>query len=175
MNTLQCIQNRVSVRSFLSKDVEREKLEVIAKAGFDAPTAKNTRQIALTVVKGETLSKINDAMERRFSQEMRENFVTNGRFNFYRGGNALIVVSLGRGSIMPEQNTGCIMENMYLAATELGRGACWINQFYGIEEGEIIDLLQLEDGYRPFAALSVGYIDKMPSKLIRDGKLTFLD
>lgn len=175
MDTLQCIQNRISVRSFLDKDVEREKLFIIAKAGFEAPTAKNTRQIALTVVKGETLKKINDAMEKRFSKEMREYFVTDGKFNFYRGGNALIVVSLGEGSIMPEQNTGCIMENMYLAATELGIGACWINQFYGIDSGEIIDLLKLDKGYRPFAALSVGYVDQMPSKRVRDGKLTFLD
>jgi len=62
MNTLECIKNRISVRSFLDKDVEDEKLRIIAEAGLEAPTAKNTRDFVLTVVRGSRLQQINDTM-----------------------------------------------------------------------------------------------------------------
>lgn len=174
MNTLDCIYERVSVRSFTDRDVEAEKLDIIAKAGLEAPTAMNSRDIVLTVVRGETLSKINAAMEEAVGG-LREHFCTNGKFDFYRGGNALIVVSFGSKSVLPEQNTGCVMENMYLAATELGLGSCWINQFYNFTNDKIRSLLKLSKDYKPYAALSVGYIDKKPIKKQRDGKIVFLD
>ncbi len=174
MNTLECINERISVRSFTDAPVEDEKLRVIANAGLQAPTAMNTRDIVLTVVRGERLKEINAAMEELMDEAMRSNFIgKDGEFNFYRGGNALIVVSFGPRSVLPEQNTGCVMENMYLAATELGLGACWINQFYSFRSKKISDLLQLEDE-KPYAALSVGYIDVKPNKKERDGKIVFL-
>lgn len=175
MNTLDCIKNRISVRSFLDKDVEDEKLRIIAQAGMEAPTAKNTRDFVLTVVRGSRLQQINDTMYEILDESARPYFMQNGKFNFYRGGNALIVVSFGPKSIMTEQNTGCVMQNMYLAATELGLGSCWINQFYKVENNKLFSLLGLEDGYKPFAALSVGYTDVMPDKKERDGKIVFLD
>lgn len=175
MNTLECIEKRLSIRNFDARDVEREKLEIICKAGLEAPTAMNSREIVLTVVRGERLARLNAEMERLMPEGMRTRFYSDGKFDFYRGGNALIVVSLGRGSIMPEQNTGCIMENMYLAATEIGLGACWINQFYNVRSETVMSLLALEEGYRPYAGLSVGYYSLAPQKKERDGKIVFLD
>lgn len=173
MNTLDCIKNRISVRSFLNKNVEKEKLEAIARAGLEAPTAMNSRDIVLTIVQGEKLGLLNTLMERAMDEDMRPNFCNkDGKFDFYRGGNALIVVSFGGKSVLPEQNTGCVMENMYLAATELGLGACWINQFYSFRSDEINALLGL-DGQRPYAGLSVGYTDVMPERKERDGKILF--
>lgn len=173
MNTLECINKRISVRSFTNRAVDDEKLKIIADAGLEAPTAMNSRDIVLTIVRGDVLSKINDAMYESMG-DMRDHFMTNGKFDFYRGGNAIIVVSFGSKSVLPEQNTGCVMENMYLAATELGLGACWINQFYNFTNEKILSLLKLENGYKPYAGLSVGYIDKMPNKMERDGKIVFL-
>lgn len=175
MNTLECISSRVSVRSFTSQSVERSKLDTICRAGLEAPTAMNSRDIVLTVVTGKTLKLINEAMQISLGEETAKRFIQDGKFEFYRGGNALIVVSLGRKSVMPEQNTGCIIENMYLAATELGLGACWINQFYDFTDEKIRTLLELKEGYRPYAALTVGYTDIMPDKKERDGKIVYLD
>lgn len=127
MNTLDCINERMSVRSFTNENVEDEKLRILASAALQAPTAMNSRDMMITIVRGDRLEKINKAMEEAIPENMRGNFVdSNGKFDFYRGGNALIVVSFGPRSVLPEQNTGCAMENMYLAATELGLGACWI-------------------------------------------------
>lgn len=175
MDTLNCINERMSIRSYTDRPVEDEKLNIIANAALQAPTAMNTRDMVLTVVRGNRLKEINAAMEELMDEEMRSNFVgKDGEFNFYRGGNALIVVSFGPKSVLPEQNTGCAMENMYLAATELGLGACWINQFYSFRSKKLADLLQLDVGYKPYAAISVGYIDVKPNKKERDGKIVFL-
>lgn len=175
MNTLDCINERMSIRSFTNRNVEDEKLNTIANAALQAPTAMNSRDMVITVVHGERLKRISAAMEELMDEDMRSHFANkDGKFDFHRGGNALIVVSFGSKSVLPEQNTGCAMENMYLAATELGLGACWINQFYSFRSEKISDLLQLEDGYKPYAALSVGYIDQKPNKKERDGKIVFL-
>lgn len=174
MDTFECIKNRVSVRSFTNEPLTREDLMLIAKAGLEAPTAMNSRDIVLTVLQGESLKKVVDAMEIAMGED-KKRFFRGGKFDFHRGGDALIVVSLGKKSIFPEQNVGCIMENMYLEATELGLGSCWINQFYNYSDKKICDLLNLSDGYRPYAALSVGHIDKKPEKPIRDGQIIFLD
>ena len=176
MNTLDCIYKRISVRNYTDTPVEDDKLNVIIGAGLQAPTAMNSRDIVLTVVRGKILQAINQAMQDAMTPEQQERFTQNGKFNFYRGGNALIVVSLGAKSVMPEQNTGCIMENMYLAATELGLGSCWINQFYSFTNDKIRSLLRLESGYKPYAALSVGYAaDVQVVMRERDGKIVFLD
>ncbi len=176
MNTIECIHERMSIRSFTPQNVEDEKLEIITDAALQAPTAMNSRDMVLTVVRGERLKKINKAMEEAVGDEMRSHFANDkGEFDFYRGGNVLIVVSFGPASVLPEQNTGCVMENMYLAATELGLGACWINQFYSFRSDKIQALLELEKGYRPFAAICVGYIDRKPPKKARDGKIVYLD
>ncbi len=175
LNTLECIKRRMSVRDFNDKEVERTKLEIICEAGLNAPTAMNSRDIVLTVVSGSKLLELNKAMEQNIPKEMHESFSLNGRFDFLRGGKALIVVSFGAKSVLPEQNTGCVMENMYLAATELGLGACWINQFYNFTDDKILTILQAPNGYRPFAGLSVGYYDKAPSKKERNGKVVFLN
>lgn len=175
MNTIECIKYRRSVRSFLPVDVENEKLNEIMLSGLEAPTAMNSRQIALTVIRGERLKKLNQAIKATLNEQMLAHFTSNGEFNFYRGGNALIVVSLGKESVLPEQNVGCIMENMYLAATELNLGACWINMLYKTKDENVLKLLELEDGYVPYAALSVGYVDVLPEKKERSGIIKFLD
>lgn len=165
----------MSVREFVDKEVEHEKLKLICKAGLEAPTAMNSRDVVLTVLSGERLAEVNEAMEQSMPENVRRRFYSNGKFDFYRGGKALIVVSFGSKSVFPEQNTGCVMENMYLAATELGLGACWINQFYDYTDEKILSLLKAEKGYRPYAGLSIGYYDVPPQKKERDGKVVFLD
>lgn len=175
MNTLECIKRRISVRNFNGKEVEREKLDAICEAGLNAPTAMNSRDITLTVVTGERLNRLNSAMKKSMPSSMHPNFMRDGKFDFVRGCKALIVVSFGTKSILPEQNTGCVMENMYLAATELGLGACWINQFYDFSSKEVLSILCAEKGSRPYAGLSVGYYYVLPTPKQRDGKVVFLD
>lgn len=55
---MQDILNRTSVRRFLDRKIEQEKLKQILQAGFAAPSAKNTQPWEFLIVQNkETLEK----------------------------------------------------------------------------------------------------------------------
>jgi nitroreductase len=52
------------------------------------------------------------------------------------------------------QDTAAATENLLLAATELGLGACWVGAF---DERAVARELALPDGWRPVAVVPVGF------------------
>lgn len=52
------------------------------------------------------------------------------------------------------QDTAAATENLLLAATELGLGACWVGAF---DERAAARVLELPDGWRPVAMVPVGF------------------
>ncbi|MBM3309068.1 MAG: nitroreductase family protein [Candidatus Altiarchaeales archaeon] len=70
MDLEDCIKNRRSVRDYLDKIVEAEKVEKILNAGAMAPSAMNLQPWRFTVV--EDKSKIRELSDLRLSQAMAE-------------------------------------------------------------------------------------------------------
>jgi nitroreductase len=52
------------------------------------------------------------------------------------------------------QDTAAAIQNMLLAATELGLGTCWVGSF---DERRVAMLLNLQEGWRPVALVAMGY------------------
>ncbi|MDD5109762.1 MAG: nitroreductase family protein [Patescibacteria group bacterium] len=52
------------------------------------------------------------------------------------------------------QDAAAATENLFLAATASGLGACWVGAF---EESEVAKVLQLDEAKRPLAIIPVGY------------------
>lgn len=57
------------------------------------------------------------------------------------------------------QDTAAAVENLLLAATALGLGACWVGAF---AEGEVSRLLELPRHLRPVALVPVGFPQTVP-------------
>ena len=145
---MKSIFQRRSVRVYLEKPVEPEKIEDLLRAAMQAPSAGNQQASEFLVVQ-------DAAALRQLS-----------RMSPYAGLLAkapLAIVLLGNTERMKfpenwEQDLGAAAENLLLEATEQGLGAVWL----GVHPlNERIDAVRaqfsLPEKLRPFAVVAVGY------------------
>jgi nitroreductase len=66
MNTIKSLQQRKSVRAYLDKEVEEEKINTILSAASHAPSGANTQPWQVAVVSGKTKNKLQTQIEQRF-------------------------------------------------------------------------------------------------------------
>jgi len=71
MNTLKALQQRKSVRAFLDKDIEKEKIETILAAASHSPSGANIQPWQVAVVTGETKEKLQKQIESQFRKGKR--------------------------------------------------------------------------------------------------------
>ena len=50
MDAIECILTRRSIRKFLDKEIEKEKIEKIIEAGRWTPTGKNAQDVSYIVI-----------------------------------------------------------------------------------------------------------------------------
>ncbi len=155
MDFWEVIKKRRCIRKFQDKEVSLEDIKKIIKAGTLAPSEGNVQPWRFIVVKNKELkAKMEEA---RFSSHNR--LIKTG---------AVIVVCIDleiaqfkyadRGlELYSKQSTAAATENMFLAATELGIGACWMGAF---DEGKLKQIINLEDNLRPVVLMPIGYKDE---------------
>ena len=115
--TINTILSRVSCKSYSDKKVSASKAKLVAECGKNSPTAMN-RQIAnITVIN----TKKNVDKLRNLSLSVAN------RDCFYNAP-CMILVHAPREDKFCIQDSSCILENMFIAATALNLGSCWINQ-----------------------------------------------
>jgi nitroreductase len=67
MNVTEAINGRHSIRAFLSKPVEKEKLDAVLLASFRAPSCANTQPWEIFAVTGDTLERIKEGYRRKYA------------------------------------------------------------------------------------------------------------
>ena len=154
---LSNIMARRSIRKYLDKPVEHEKLETIALAGINAPSGMNRQPWIVRVVEDQKLiADVNQAA---------------GRSLFYDAP-ALICVCTpanGRG----ELDAGLLGENMMLAAQSMGLGTCCLGgpvRFLLSNEKckFFLDRLDIPADYKLNYILAIGYPNEQPDAKPRD-------
>ena len=154
---LSNIMARRSIRKYLDKLVELEKLEAIVKCGINAPSGMNRQPWIVRVVEDQKLiADVNQAA---------------GRSLCY-GAPALICVCTpanGGG----ELDAGLLGENMMLAAQSMGLGTCCLGgpvRFLLSNEKcrFFLDRLDIPADYKLNYILSIGYPDEQPNAKPRD-------
>ncbi|CAA7602149.1 Putative nitroreductase TM1586 [Acididesulfobacillus acetoxydans] len=145
MDFLQLAKTRCSVRKYLPRKVEREKLLKILEAGRIAPTAANMQPQRLLVVEEEDgLAKLRKAA------------------NIYDAPLALIICSDRQiawkrpfdGKTTVEIDAAIVTAHMMLEATELGLGTVWVGYF---KPDVIVEEFHLPGSVEPIAVLPIGY------------------
>ena len=167
---LSNIMARRSIRKYLDKPVEHEKLEVTVKCGINAPSGMNRQPWIVRVVEDQKL--IADVTE-VFKQENPEQVARDKDFkNMFRNAPNLICVctpSNGGG----ELDAGLLGENMMLAAQSMGLGTCCLGgpvRFLLSNEKckFFIDRLDIPADYRLNYIIAIGYPDEQPDAKSRD-------
>ena len=158
------IMARRSIRKYLDKPVEHEKLEAIVKCGINAPSGMNRQPWIVRVVEDQKLiADVNQAAERSL---------------FYDAPNLICVCTPADGG--GELDAGLLGENMMLAAQSLGLGTCCLGgpvRFLVSNEKckFFIDRLDIPTGYKLNYILAIGYPDEQPEAKPRDAsKVKFI-
>ena len=167
---LSSIMARRSIRKYLDKPVEHEKLEVIVKCGINAPSGVNRQPWVVRVVEDQKL--IADVTE-IYKQENAEMVKRDKDFkNMFRNAPDLICVCTpanGGG----ELDAGLLGENIMLAAQSLGLGTCCLGgpvRFLLSNEKckFFLDRLDIPSDYKLNYIIAIGYPDEQPDAKPRD-------
>ena len=174
---LSSIMARRSIRKYLDKPVEHEKLEVIVKCGINAPSGMNRQPWVVRVVEDQKL--IADVTE-VYKQENEEMVKRDKDFkNMFRNAPNLICVCTpanGGG----ELDAGLLGENIMLAAQSMGLGTCCLGgpvRFLLSNEKckFFLDRLDIPANYKLNYIIAIGYPDEQPDAKPRDAsKVKFI-
>lgn len=165
METLDAIKNRVSTRKFLPKQIEEKDLQIILEAGKQAPVAYNKySDLVITVVQDKNvLNEIDRLCDEYYGADT---------MIFFNAPTLIFVSSKPAKYDQEYENVACVMENMALAATDINVGNVYLKGMtLHIEEKTLANLLKLEDGIKPIAALGVGYPDGEITPKVHDIKI----
>jgi len=176
MTTLEAIQARRSIRKFKSDPVHRETVEKLLEAAFLAPSAKNSQPWRFTVVmeskREEMLSVIRNGMQNREAEGVDLGTIQ-WTIQVMEQAPVTIFVHNADGihpwkarkeneswwDLATVQSVGAAIENMLLAATELGLGSLWIADVWDAYP-ELNAWLETDQ--QLVAAVSLGYPDVSP-------------
>jgi len=152
MNLMQVIRARRSIRNFLDKSVEEEKLLAVLEAGRLAPSAKNMQDWRFIVVR-------DSATRQRLAEAARDQqFVAQAPVVIAACGTSDLVMTCGQPAYAID--VAIALDHMTLAAASLDLGTCWIGAFY---EEKVKEILGVPQEVRVVALLPLGYPAEEPS------------
>lgn len=156
---IKTIMARRSVRKYLDKPVEHGKLEAVALAGINAPSARNWQKWAVRIVEDQKLMAGVKDMCRNAPNLICVCAPADGRFDL---------------------DAGLLGENMMLTAQSLGLGTCIQTgpvRFLTTDEKAkaFRDSLDIPADYKLLYIISIGYPDEKPNAKPRDtSKVKFI-
>ncbi len=152
--TLETIKTRRSIRKYKDKEIPEEVLSKIIEAGTYAPSGMGRQS---TIILAVTNKEVRDQLSKINASIMGS---TNDPFY----GAPVVLVVLADKSIPTHVYDGSlVMENLMLAAHDLGVGSCWIHrakETFETEEGkELLQSLGIEGEYEGIGNCILGYPD----------------
>lgn len=160
MKLLEILKARRSVRQFLDKEVEQEKINAIIEGVMTAPSSKNTRTTRLAVVRDrETLTTLS---------QMRDY----GSALLAKAPVAIIVMAEEEPTDLWRENCSISATIMQLMAEEEGLGSCWVHvcdraqQLKNPEAGDAETFVKEKfpalKPYRVHCIVAIGYDETRP-------------
>jgi len=157
MDFLELIKNRYSVRAYLPRPVEEEKLNQVLEAAALAPTAANRQPFKIYVLE---TSGWESQLKRLY-----------GRDWFVQAPLVIGIVALKAegwsrrdGKNYAEVDATIAFDHLVLSAANLGLGTCWIAAF---DPDVAREILNLEPGMEPVAFTPLGYPADAPKPKTR--------
>ncbi len=160
---------RRSIRKYLDKPVEHEKLEVIVRAGINAPSGMNRQPWIIRVVEDQKLiADVTEVYKRNNPDQVKRD--KDFKNMFRNAPNLICVCTPAEGGAL---DAGLLGENMMLAAQSMGLGTCCLGgpvRFLNsnAEAKFFLDRLDIPEGYKLNYILAIGYPDEQPDAKPRD-------
>ena len=153
MEFIDVINERYSVRGYLDKEVEKEKLEYVLKAATIAPTGVNAQAFKVYVI---------DA--KKYKDKLSEIYAAKW---FVEAPYVLCVVAVKNEAWtrpwdmknIADIDATIVMDHMTLAATDVGLGTCWIGAF---KKNKAYEFLNLDENEEAVLFTPLGYGNAEP-------------
>ena len=153
MEFRELLMKRRSCRAFTGGTMTKSQLDYILTAATRAPNACNMQSWHFTVLCGA------DAVGKLCPEVCRQEWIRNSA--------VVIVVSTDREGVETRfgdrgrdlfaiQDTACAMNNILLAAADMGLGGCFVGAF---DETACRKMLNLSERYRPVALAAIGTVE----------------
>ena len=174
-NVIEAIKKRSSTRGYTNEPLTDAELNTLLHAGLQAPTAANKQEIHFTVLKGD--HKILAELE---EEKNRLRGISDAPHNFYYEAPTVVILSADSEYKWSALDAGIAVENMALAAEELGLGNLIIGCIYDAIRGEkkayFSDALQFPENYEYEIAIAFGHkaVTKEPHTYDADAQVTYL-
>lgn len=136
---LHCIRTRRSIRRFTEEQINDDQLAALLEAATWAPSGGNNQSWLFTaILNKDHLARINELLRQGFltwtpdddypSKKKAKVNAQNERHHYFYHAPTLIIASN-----VPDYQNGMAdcataLQNIFLAATSMGLGSCWINQ-----------------------------------------------
>lgn len=147
MNVIDAIKTRKSVRNYLEKPIEEEKLNAVLEAGRYAPSASNRQDWRFVIVR---------------DPELKEKIAEAAGGQTFVGEAPVIVVACAEtdnyvmrcGQLCYPIDVAIALDHITLSAVEVGLGTCWIGLF---DEKKVKEILSIPGEIRVVALMPLGY------------------
>lgn len=150
MDFVDLIKERYSVRSFDTKKVEKEKLELILKAAQLAPTAANRQPQRILVLENEeALEKLKNCTVYHFNSPLALIVCVDTEESWKR--------SQHDGKSSGDVDASIITTHIMLQAAELGLGSTWVGSF---DPDATRTAYNIPKNFEPISILPLGYPSK---------------
>lgn len=157
MELMEAITKRRSIRSYLEKPIEEEKLKKILEAGRLAPSARNLQEWRFIVVQDKT---------------MREKLMVAAKGQSFVGEAPVVIVAcavntdykMTCGQYAYPIDIAIALTHISLKAVEEGLGTCFIGAFY---EDKVKEILAIPKEVRVVELMTLGYPKEAPQQTYR--------
>jgi nitroreductase len=146
---LELAKKRYSVRKYLDKPVEKEKLMYVLEAGRVAPSAANFQPWHFVVI-------MNEELKNKLSATYNRAWFRKAPVFILICGDHRVSWKRADGKDHCDLDISIATDHMTLAAAEMELGTCWVCNFDAKRTSEILDL---PGHIEPIAFLSLGYPD----------------
>lgn len=170
--TISVLLKRRSIRQYLPEQIDDDNLQVIIETGLFAPNGGNHQYTRFLVIQSETRRKEISAIVRR---EFAKRDILEGQYqnktiikakqqenyDFMFHAPTLIIAVAPKTHCNSMADSANALENMQIAATALGLGACWVNQLHWLTGNQSIrnylEPLGLDKDEDIFGSIVVGH------------------
>lgn len=174
-NVIETIRKRSSTRGYTDEALTDAQLQTLLHAGLQAPTAANKQEIHFTVLQGD-----HPILAELEAEKNRLRGLTALEHNFYYEAPVVVVLSADSSYRWSPLDAGIAVENMALAAEDLGLGnliiGCIFDALRGEKKEYFSKALRFPDNYEYEIAIAFGHkaVTKEPHTYDADTQITYL-
>ena len=174
-NVIEAIKKRSSTRGYTEQPLTDAEMNQLLHAGLQAPTAANKQEIHFTILQSD-----NPILKELEEEKNRLRDITAPQHNFYYEAPVVVILSADNTFRWGTLDAGIAVENMALAAEELGLGSLIIGCIYDALMGEKKDYfanaLHFPENYEYKIAIAFGHkaVTKEPHTYNADAQITYL-